>query len=128
MTDEAKIAFVQALVENDPEATAELVGVYLSLALDKIKDELYPFDRTGEKTVPERYDQLQCELASRLFLRRGAQGEVSHNENGVNRTYGSVDDRDLLNKIIPFAKMPHARLDTETDETDGESEGEDAQP
>lgn len=123
MTDEAKIAFVKALVENDPEATTELVGVYLSLALDKIKDELYPFDRTGERTVPERYDQLQCELASRLFLRRGAQGEVSHNENGVNRTYGSVDDRDLLNKIIPFAKMPHARLDTET-----ESEGEDAQP
>lgn len=123
MTDAEKIAFVQTLVENDAAATENTVGVYLSLALGKIRDEMYPFDTSGEKTVPERYDQLQCELASRLFLRRGAQGEVAHNENGVNRTYGSVDDRDLLNKIIPFAKLPGARLDTET-----ESEGEDAQP
>ena len=105
MTQAEKIAYTRVLVENDTEAVDATLTVYLSLALSKIHDEMYPYDKEGTKTVPAVYDELQCELAARLFLRRGGQGELSHSENGVNRTYGSVDDRDLLNKVIPVAKV-----------------------
>ena len=106
MTDAEKTAMVQTLVENDSEATAEIVAVYLTLACNAMLERLFPYD--SEKTatnIPSRYDSLQCELAARYFLRRGGQGEISHEENGINRTYGTVDDEDILKRLTPFAKV-----------------------
>ena len=106
MDTAAKIARVTVLVENDPDATAETIAVYLDQAHDDMLEQLYP--NHPEKTVddiPARYDGIQCELAARYFLRRGGQGEINHEENGVNRQYGSVDDSDILNKLLPFAKV-----------------------
>jgi len=106
MTEAQKVTMVQTLVENDATATHDTVLVYLSLACHKMLERLYPFD-TGktESDIPERYETLQCELAARLFLRRGGEGETSHEENGVNRTYGSVGDEDILSRLTAFAKV-----------------------
>jgi hypothetical protein len=72
----------------------------------KMLERLYPYDtEKGESDIPARYDTIQCELASRLFLRRGSEGETTHEENGVNRSYGSVDDSDILQRLTPFAKV-----------------------
>ena len=106
MTDAEKVAMVQTLVENDASATEAVVTVYLSLAGRKMLERLYPYDTTkGTSDIPERYDTIQCELASRLFLRRGSEGENNHEENGVNRAYSSVDDSDILNRLTPFVKL-----------------------
>ena len=102
MTDNEKIAMVQKLVEKDPDATSENVSVYLSLAKEKMLMRLYPFNDM-QTVLPEKYDATQCELASRLFLRKGGEGESSHNENGVSRSYGSVDDEDILSRLTPYA-------------------------
>lgn len=106
MTNTEKTTMVQTLVENDPIATAEVVAVYLSLACNAMIERLFPFDsaKTAED-IPERYDTIQCELAARYFLRRGGQGETNHEENGVNRQYGTVDDDDILKRLTPFAKV-----------------------
>ena len=105
MTNEEKILNGQTLVENDEAATDALVSVYLSQAKAAILRRLYPFGIPEDADVPPIYEYSQCELASRYFLRRGAQGEVAHNENGVNRTYGSVNDEDILREIMPYAKV-----------------------
>ena len=106
MTKAEKIAMVITLVENDAEATNEVVSVYLTLACNTMLERLYPYDDSKTATdIPERYDTIQCELAARYFLRRGGQGEITHEENGVNRTYGSVDDEDILKRLTPFAKV-----------------------
>ena len=106
MTDAEKIARVRILVENDSEATDDVVAVYLSDAHAAMLEQLYPLhpDKTVDD-IPARYDTIQCDLAARYFLRRGGQGEMNHEENGVNRTYGSVDDEDILKKLVPFAKV-----------------------
>ena len=97
---------VQTLVESDPGATAEVVSVYLDLALNAMLERLYPYDSEKEEgDLPVRYDAIQCELAARYFLRRGGQGEMTHEENGVNRSYASVDDEDILRRLTPFAKV-----------------------
>jgi hypothetical protein len=106
MTENEKIAMIRALVDNDPTASDDLIKVYLRLAIGKMMERLYPFDATKEESdIPERYETIECELAARLFLRRGGEGESNHEENGVNRTYASVDDEDLLSRLTPFAKV-----------------------
>ena len=139
MTDSEKVILTTALVDNDIEATAELIAVYLSVAKDAILKRLYPFGvpapkctlpegfecpyghptaecnvcgegecpylTTASNSMPSEYDVLQCQLAARYFLRRGGEGEVTHSENGINRTYGSVNDSDLLQEIVPFGKV-----------------------
>ena len=106
MTDAEKITMVQTLVESDAEATEDVVSVYLALACSAMLERLYPYDSTKEaEDIPSRYDTIQCDLAARYFLRRGGQGEINHEENGVNRQYASVDDEDILRKLTPFAKV-----------------------
>ena len=106
MTQAEKISMVQTLVEGDPGATDTVVPVYLTLALNTMLERLFPFDSTKDGgDVPMRYDTLQCELAARYYLRRGGQGEISHEENGVNRTYGTVDDEDILRRLTPFVRL-----------------------
>ena len=106
MTQAEKIAMVQTLVENDAEATDTVVPVYLTLALNTMLERLFPFDSSKDSgDVPLRYDTIQCELAARYFLRRGGQGEINHEENGVNRQYASVDDEDILRRLTPYVKL-----------------------
>ena len=104
MTNTEMILTVKTLVGNDAEATDDVVSLYLSVALNKMVARLYPFDDAAT-TIPDKYQMTQCELAARLFLRRGGEGEKSHNENGINRTYGSVDDEDILARLTPYAKI-----------------------
>ena len=106
MTQAEKIVMVQTLVENDAAATDTVVPVYLTLALNTMLERLFPYDATKDAgDVPIRYDTIQCELAARYFLRRGGQGEINHEENGINRNYASVDDNDILQRLTPFAKV-----------------------
>lgn len=106
MTTEEKITRVQTLIGADATATDALIGVYLDEAKNAILNRRYPFGIPyGVDDVPQMYEGLQCKLAMRYFLRRGAEGEQAHNEDGVNRTYGSVNDEDLLMEVIQVAKV-----------------------
>lgn len=105
MTTEEMIKTVQALVDNDPTASSELVEVYLNLSQSKILARLYPFGYEEGAEVPAIHHMTVCELAVRLFLRRGAEGENAHAENGVSRQYPTTDDADILNRVVPFAKV-----------------------
>ena len=97
------IQIVQTLLENDPSATDALVSVYLQDAQAAILRRLYPFGVPSDVTaVPSIYELLWCKLAARYFLRRGAEGEIVHEENGINRQYGSVGDEDLLREVTPY--------------------------
>ena len=100
MSETEKITLCQALIP-DANVTTEEISAYLSLALQRIADRLYPFG-TDKPTIPSRYDSLQCELAVRMMARRGGEGEVNHSENGISRTWANVDDADLLDRVVPF--------------------------
>lgn len=100
MTTAEKIAYVQAVVD-DSAATDALVTVYLTKAKAAIFARMYPKGAPDDVAdVPGRYEIAQCDLAARYFLRRGGEGEQTHNENGINRHYGSVNDEDILMEVM----------------------------
>ncbi len=54
--------------------------------------------------VEERYTDLQIRIAVEMFNKRGAEGEISHSENGVSRSYSSASvSEELLREITPKA-------------------------
>ncbi len=106
MTTAEKIIRVQTLLGNDEEATDALISVYLDYAKDAILNRRYvgkiPMYITD---VPCEYENLQIRLAERYFLKRGAEGEAVHLEDGVHRHYGSVNDEDLLKEVTTVVRV-----------------------
>lgn len=106
MTEAEKINAVRAFAGVDsteyPDTT---VQVFLNIAESKALSRLYPYTRPTDATLPSKYEIIVCELASRILLKQGAGGEKAHNENGVNRTYGSVNEEDLLSEITPYCEV-----------------------
>ena len=100
MTQTEKLQLLKAMVgESDTE---EVLLAYLNIAGNKILNRAYPFG-TDETEVPARYGFLQCEIAAYLLNRRGSEGQLSHRENGIDRTYESADvPESLLGSVTPF--------------------------
>jgi hypothetical protein len=100
MTEEEKVQMVQLLI-SDVTVTAEMIQTYLALAANRILNRVWPFG--GAPTEwPTQYDLVQVQLTVRMVARRGGEGETAHSENGISRTYGSVDDEDILQQLVPY--------------------------
>ena len=103
MTIEEKIEEMKTLLG---EEDSELYQVYLLQAREKILNKLYPFgfERNDKNEVPERYEQLQIELAITLYNLSGVEGQDKHTENGISRSWRS--ETQILAELTPFASLP----------------------
>lgn len=82
----------------------DLLLVYLRLAEQIVLNRMYPSGTNRDENVhvPQKYATTQVEIAHFLLLKRGAEGQTSHNENGINRSYESGDvPPSLLSRILP---------------------------
>ena len=53
--------------------------------------------------VPEQYSYLQVEIATYLLNKRGGEGELSHSENGISRSYENGDvPESMMRQIVPM--------------------------
>ena len=107
MSDTEKLIMLRAMVGGDgsPDWGDDVLLTYLTLAGQKIINRAYPFSNDVE-TVPKRYAYLQCEIAAYMLNKRGAEGELTHSENGVSRSYESADvPKSLMNQIVPFCEV-----------------------
>lgn len=100
MTEDEKVQLVQQLI-TDVSVTTTMIQSYLALAANRILNRVWPFGGAPSEW-PTQYDLVQVELTVRMVARRGGEGEISHSENGVSRTYGSVDDEDILRALTPY--------------------------
>ena len=84
------------------EQDTRILSTYLDLAGDAIVRRAYPY-ANGEMLVPVKYHGLQVEIAAYMMNKRGAEGQISHGENGITRNWGSADiPDDMLSRIVPF--------------------------
>lgn len=100
MTQAEKLTLLKAMVgESDTE---EVLLAYLNIAGGKIINRAFPYG-TEDSEVPARYDFLQCEIAAYLLNKRGAEGQTSHSENGISRSYESADvPESLIGAVTPM--------------------------
>lgn len=119
MTDAEKKAMLTAMTT---ESNDVVLSTYLALAGNKICRKAYPYDSSVVE-VPPVYDFLHVEIAAYLLNKRGAEGEISHSENGISRQYEDGDiPTSLMRQITPFAVPLFSPEDSEegsdTDEED----------
>lgn len=101
---ENKLILLRTMVgQSDSENwTDEVLLAYLDIAGREIIRRAYPF-KNDITEVPEKYNTLQCEIATYLLNKRGAEGETSHSENGISRSYENAGiPESMLKSVIPF--------------------------
>ena len=101
MTNAEMIELVKSM---SGESSDTVVSASLSAAGQEIINYVYQFvvDKSG-LDVPVNYQYKQCEIATYLLNKRGAEGQTVHNENGVNRTYEAAGiPKSMWNGVIPF--------------------------
>lgn len=99
MTDAEKILMVKAMTDETDDAT---ISAYLYMAGQKILRLAYPYDLTVTE-VPTQYEHVQIDATVYLLNKRGAEGENSHNENGISRSYENADlPASMLRGVVPL--------------------------
>ena len=64
------------------------------------------FTPTNTKSYDEKYEYLIIPFCISAIAKIGAEGQISHTENGVSRSYGSSMDypKELVQQIVPLIK------------------------
>ena len=104
MTIEQRIEQMKIMLGDDGlDIEDDVCKTYLDLANNKILNHRYPFGTKLVEVEPQ-YEYQLIELAIVLYNLRGIEGEETHNENGVNRKYRSVEA--ILKSIPKFVGIP----------------------
>ena len=105
MTIADKITQVRLMVgkpADDSDWSDSVLLAYLNIAGQAIINHAFPYVETITD-VPKKYAILQCEIATYLLNKRGAEGQLSHSENGISRSYESGDiPKSMLRSVIPY--------------------------
>lgn len=100
MTDADKIQLVKAMSDETDDA---VISAFLSMAGDAIINYVDPYRTTDRDELLDKYGGIQAKAASYFLNKRGADGQTSHSENGISRSYESGDlPASLLREITPF--------------------------
>lgn len=105
MNNQELLDFTKRLLDKTTTEEDGLIQDYLTIAREVILYRIHPFKPIlPEEEIPTTYHILQCRIAVDLYNKRGAEGEIAHGENGINRTYESANvSKSLLKEIIPKA-------------------------
>ena len=101
MTDTEKLNKLMTMLDDD--VSTNVANTFLEAAEKAVINLAFPFG-DGSEVMPEKYEEEQIEIAAYLISKRGAEGEVTHTEGGVTRTYESADlPLALRTRITPKA-------------------------
>lgn len=90
-------------ISSSDRSNDDLLEELLNSAESAILARRFPFGYDEETTVlPAAFDDLKVRIAIDLFNKIGAEGQLSHSENGVQRTYeSSWISESLLQEVTP---------------------------
>ena len=100
MDDQAMLDMLQSITGETEQG---VLSTFLTIATNVVLQKAFPYG-DGTEELPPKYCTTVVEIAAYLINKRGAEGEVTHSENGVSRTYEDGDiPPTLLRRITPLA-------------------------
>jgi hypothetical protein len=101
MENNQKIARLAALISPDT-ADDDILLYLLEQAEGIALNRRYPFGVPEGATLSPYHEQIQIRIAVELFSKMGAEGQLSHSENGTSRSWEAADvSPSLLRQITP---------------------------
>ena len=92
------------LLLNEQQENDDLLQLYL----DDAKNIICELRYTDE--VEPQYLSTQLKIAMELYSKAGAEGQTSHSENGISRSYETADiSSSLISNITPFVRTPFSK-------------------
>ena len=98
MTSTEKREALATMLAPDTDTDEILDGVLVD-AESLVLNQMYPFGYPDGTDVPSRYERIQIQLAAELYSKRGAEGQTSHSENGIVRSW--AEKSALLKRVLP---------------------------
>jgi hypothetical protein len=90
---------------SDDNTEDNLLQLFLNQAEKKVIKARHPYESTDEqkaKTLTDYSDNVE-QIFVYLYNKQGAEGQTSHNENGINRTYESAGiPNSFVDDIVPL--------------------------
>lgn len=99
------LAELKLLIDKDKvwtEQEEEQLLLFLNQAYRKCMNRRFPFGYESTDVLPVRYEGVQLTLAVALYNRQGAEGQTSHSENEISRSFESEEE--ILKAILPLGK------------------------
>lgn len=104
MTDSEKLNRLSVLLDMDEESA--ILAEYLNMAKDEILNWMYRGDVPEGADVPARYEQTQIQAVIAGYSISGAEGQTSHSENGISRTFKYPDMLAYIHShVIPLVQI-----------------------
>ena len=100
MTNEEKITLVKNMTNESNDTT---ISAFLSMAADAIYNYVDIGRNHDKEAIVDSYGGVQVRIAASWLNKRGADGELIHNENGIYRSYESGDiPASILRELTPI--------------------------
>lgn len=100
MNREEKAVLVAEMLLPDI-VDADSLLPYIDISGEIILNKRYPFGYPEGTEVPTKYENMQCQIAICLWNQRGAEGQSTHSENGINRTWADLTASSYLKLVTP---------------------------
>lgn len=115
MTDAEKLAKLRQMLDSTDTTSDDICNTYLTAAEKAIIQLAFPYG-DGSEVLPSKYEYEQIEIAAYFLNKRGAEGETSHSEGGINRVFESGDiPTSLKCRITPKVGGFGVEADNEND-------------
>ena len=108
MTEAEKLLMVKTILDIDETDTSEdyLISVYLTAASREIIAWRYSYGNTEVTEIPNEYEMTQVFAVVAGYSIGGAEGQTSHSENGINRTFQYADMVNYIRAhVIPICRV-----------------------
>lgn len=100
MSNTDKALKVAGMLKPEVVDSASLLP-YIELAGEIVLNKRFPFGYPEGTEVPKKYENIQCQVALQLWNMRGAEGQSSHSENGIDRSWVDLSDSPFLKLVVP---------------------------
>lgn len=108
MTSADKLEMLRTLLDDGGALPSdEKLNAYLSLSETEILNWMYHLiGRPEDATLPEKYEGTQIYAVIAGYTHAGAEGQTTHNENGIQRTFKHADMLDYIHQnVLAIARV-----------------------